>query len=402
MSQAGGINNSGGGGGTVTSILGANGISASPVVAGVVTVSGINATTTTVGVASFNVAEFTVNGAGSVSLIGGSAAIDSVGVDAFSGTGTNPVLPNAAGLITVTGAQVAGGTIGANVLRTDSTIANTYTIEIQRSGVDNIPNSTLNGVSHFDSSRFSVDANGFVTLNSTGALETLTGNSGGARSPTAGNINTFGTGSITIAGVGSTLTTQLTGLTLNAIQVGAGTATLTQLGPVNSAILTTTSAGVPQLLHLNDGNIIIGSTAGQPAVSTLTPGAGISITNGSNSITIAGTGSGGFFWQTITASQTLVKFNGYMCISAGGALALALPSTISSTIGDTIIVTLDGSTSWSITQAASQQIRISSLQTTAGVTGSVTTTAQGDSITLVYQATGRWNAYQFTGNLTVV
>lgn len=65
-------------------------------------------------------------------------------------------------------------------------------------------------------------------------VETLTGNSGGAVGPTGGNINTLGTGSITIAGNPgtSTLTTQLTGLTNHAVLVGAGTATITKVGPV--------------------------------------------------------------------------------------------------------------------------------------------------------------------------
>lgn len=106
-------------------------------------------------------------------------------------------------------------------------------------------------------------------------------------------------------------------------------------------------------------------------------------------------------WQTITASQTLVKNHGYICISAGGALALALPTTASSTIGDIIEVTLDGATSWSITQAASQQIRFGSTQTTSGATGSLASLAQGDTIRMVYQATGKWNVLSSIGNLTV-
>src|SRR6202041_2121838 len=48
-------------------------------------------------------------------------------------------------------------------------------------------------------------------------------------SPSAGNINTVGTGSITIVGSGSTLTTELTGLTNHSVLVGAGTATITSL-----------------------------------------------------------------------------------------------------------------------------------------------------------------------------
>lgn len=98
-----------------------------------------------------------------ISLSGGSTAIDSVGVDSFTGPGTNPVLPTAAGLITVTGAQVAAATT-PNVIRTDSLSANTYTIEVQRSKAE--PASTVgsNGVAHFSSTNFTVDNNGFVAF----------------------------------------------------------------------------------------------------------------------------------------------------------------------------------------------------------------------------------------------
>ena len=62
-------------------------------------------------------------------------------------------------------------------------------------------------------------------------LTTLTGNSGGVIS--ASNVNNFnvvGTGSVTTVGTTNTITAQLTGLTNHALQVGAGTSTLTQLG----------------------------------------------------------------------------------------------------------------------------------------------------------------------------
>lgn len=59
-----------GGIGVVDSVTGTNGVTASPTTGNVV-VSGVNATTTTVGVASFNPANFTVSGAGEVSAIGG-------------------------------------------------------------------------------------------------------------------------------------------------------------------------------------------------------------------------------------------------------------------------------------------------------------------------------------------
>jgi len=118
---------------------------------------------TRVGLAAFNNAQFTVDANGFVSLIGGGAAIDQIAVDASTPPGTNPVLPSLTGQIVVTGAQVAAGVVGTNVIRTDSLAANTYTIEIQRSQA--VATSTVadNGVSHFDSARFSVDSNGFVS-----------------------------------------------------------------------------------------------------------------------------------------------------------------------------------------------------------------------------------------------
>lgn len=105
-------------------------------------------------------------GAGTINLdlAGGGVAVDSIDVDAHTAPGTDPVVPTAGGLITVTGAQVAAGTVGANVIRTDSLAANTYTIEIQRSATNASTDSTKNGVAHFSSANFSIDSNGFVTL----------------------------------------------------------------------------------------------------------------------------------------------------------------------------------------------------------------------------------------------
>lgn len=85
-------------------------------------------------------------------------------VDAFTSPGTNPVVADGTGKITITGGQVAAGTT-TNVVRTDSLAANTYTVEVQRSQA--IASSTIgtNGVSHFNSANFTVDANGFVSAN---------------------------------------------------------------------------------------------------------------------------------------------------------------------------------------------------------------------------------------------
>jgi hypothetical protein len=113
------------------------------------------------GVSHFSSADFTVDANGFVQLVGGEAAV-SFAVDTDTPPGTNPVVPTAGGLVTITGGQVAAGTT-ANVIQTDSLAANTYTIQVQRSQA--VASSTVgdNGVCHFNSAYFSVDSNGFVS-----------------------------------------------------------------------------------------------------------------------------------------------------------------------------------------------------------------------------------------------
>lgn len=118
------------------------------------------------GVSHYNSAQFNVDANGFVSLAGGSEAIDSVGVDATSGTGTNPVLPTALGLITVNGALVAADT---NPVRTVSTAPNVYQIQVQKSQALASPDATKVGMANFNSAQFTVDSDGFVSSINDGA-----------------------------------------------------------------------------------------------------------------------------------------------------------------------------------------------------------------------------------------
>ena len=477
-----------------------------------ITITAADATTATKGVAFFNPAEFTV-AAGEVSLIGGGAAIDSIGVQ----TGTSPVVGNGSGQVTFNGAVVAAGT---NPVRTDGTGANTMalevqisqaiaatdatkiglcnfdsgnfsvdangfvqlngstvgetitgnsggalsptagnwnilgssvvagttpvttvgsgstlTIDVQRSQAIASTDATKIGLSAFDSARFTVDANGFVSLLGTGVLETLTGNSGGAISPTAGNINTLGTGSITIAGSGSTLTTQLTGLTNHNVLVGAGTATITNVAPsattgvplisqgsssdplfgtaliagggsaatsfnTNGVVISnTTSTGALAALSLTSGQVVIGGTT-TPAAATLTAGTGITINNGNNSITISASTSG-FSWTDVTSpTQSMAVENGYIT-DRGAGVVYTLPSTAS--LGDTMLVVgkLGLAT---ITPNANQQILIGSASGTVGATGTAVSNNVGDCLELVCITAGSstiWRAFTVVGTWTL-
>jgi hypothetical protein len=97
-------------------------------------------------------------------LAGGTTAIDSIAVDTTTGAGTNPVVPTVAGLVTFTGGQYATGTFGTRVITINSPAANTVDVEVQISTASASSLITNNGVAHFDSTSFAVDANGFVTM----------------------------------------------------------------------------------------------------------------------------------------------------------------------------------------------------------------------------------------------
>jgi hypothetical protein len=159
--------------------------------------------------------------------------------------------------------------------------------------------------------------------------------------------------------------------------------------------------GVFSGITLTDGQIPIGVTGAAPNPNTLTGGFGIVVDNSTpGEIVISSTG-GGFSWSTTSVNvATMNAHNGYFAISPGGALTFGLPPV--SSIGDAITLNLSGATSWQITQPnAGSQIRLGNQTTTLGVGGTLTSTAQGDSITLVCRtANGIWEAVASIGNLT--
>lgn len=459
---------------------------------------------TAVGLAAFDSAYFTVDANGFVSFL--SSSFTEIGVDAHTAPGTDPVTPLSA-VITMTGAQVAAGTVGTNVIRTNSLAANTVTIEIQRSSAQATTTIDANGVAHFDSAAFDVDANGFVQLNgggiattqyapnsgtnpvvptaaglinivgtgsttvvgslntvtieltgltnhnvlvgagtatvtnvapsatsgvplisngasadpsfgtavvagggtgatsftayapvcggttstnplqsastglstsgfvltsngasalpsfqsvsASGAITTITGNTGGAESPSSGNFNIVGTGSITVAGSANTETVQLTGLTNHSLLVGAGTATITNLGVATN------------------GQLPIGSTGADPVLATITASTGVSITNGAGSITIAATGAGMATVEVTGTSQSMAVDTFYIANNAA-LVTLTLPTT--SALGSVIEIAGKGAGGWKIAQNSGQQIYIGSIATTSGVGGSLASSNFADTI----------------------
>lgn len=178
-----------------------------------------------------------------VDLAGGSLAVDSFAMQ----TGTSPVVPNASGLVTFNGAVVAAGT---NPVRTDGTGPNTMALEVQISQAIAATDATKIGLSNFNSAQFTVDANGFVSTSGTGIGNTITGDSGGALSPTAGNWNILGRAGCKTSGSGSTLT--VNGPPFS--QVGSSSTSVLNSGEFVTAAVTRT---LPATAGLLDGDLVI-------------------------------------------------------------------------------------------------------------------------------------------------
>lgn len=174
-----------------------------------------------------------------------------------------------------------------------------------------------------------------------------------------------------------------------------------ELATTNRASLSTSATGVPTWLALTNGQIVIGSTAGAPAAASLSAGPGISISGGSNTITISGTGSG-IGWTEVTGTtQAMTADNGYVANNAG-VVTFTLPATAA--FGTAINVLGKGAGGWAVAQNAGQSIRIGSATTTVGVGGSLASTNAFDSFELICTTANTiWTAIGgVQGNLTIV
>lgn len=187
------------------------------------------------------------------------AGIDSVTVDASTSPGTNPVLPSSSGSITVTGAQVASAAIGANVIKTNSLTANTYTVQIQQAGESASQDTTLNGVCHFDSTHFNI-SNGFVSLSGGGmAVDSFTPDTGTTPVVPSGTGNIALTGQTPANVSGIQVTGGLNSLALSMFSPFKGDFTFTESIAGNSEFLTVSHT---DNTAANNGAALIASVAG--------------------------------------------------------------------------------------------------------------------------------------------
>ena len=179
---------------------------------------------------------------------------------------------------------------------------------------------------------------------------------------------------------------------------GTGVSTLTSHG-----ILMGNGVGTVQATaEPTDGQLLIGKTGNFPVLASLTAGAGITITPGAGTISIASTVPG-LVWTVTVVDASLVAGNGYIANKAG-LLTMTLPATAA--IGDILEITnMNTAVGWRIAQNANQYIRLGNNSTTVGVGGYLEATALGDSVKLVCMVAGAstgWIATSVLGNITIV
>lgn len=179
--------------------------------------------------------------------------------------------------------------------------------------------------------------------------------------------------------------------------ISAGTSITLTPNPITTTgtvALTTTNLTTVDGTVYWDGSLL--NTTATGSIGQVLTSAGIGVPPSYQSITPTL-----FPWTVITVDQTAVVNNGYFCNKAG-TLSLALPAA--SNVGDTIKITNeDNATGVQITQIVGQQILLANSNTTSGVTGTLTSSQIGDSITVVCKtANFIWRVTEVIGNWSIV
>ena len=201
-----------------------------------------------------------------------------------------------------------------------------------------------------------------LTIGLTGgssAIETITPNSGISVVPDgSGNVSILGTGSITTVGSLNTETIQLTGLTNHAVLVGAGTATISKVGPTATAGQVLQSAG-----SLSDPSF---STATYPSVATGTgkilraDGTNWVVTTATFPNTAGTSGnvltSDGTNWNSTAPSVGIISINGDSGSATGSTVTIKTGNATDNS-GSSISFTNSGSSSiLNVTDASNNTI----------------------------------------------
>ncbi len=185
---------------------------------------------------------------------------------------------------------------------------------------------------------------------------------------------------------------------LNAILYASTANTVTGLSAVNNAAMGSSATGIPTWFPLTDGQLLIGATGTAPAAGNLTAGAGISITNAANSITITATG-GGIGWSTIAGTTQAAAINQGYVVGNAAQTTITLPATFA--VGSNIQIKGLGAGGWILQAQAGDTIAIGTTATSSGGTLTSVNANDGVSVTAIVANTTWVVDYTNSAGLTV-
>ena len=272
--------------------------------------------------------------------------------------------------------NILGGSNGIDTVASGATV----TINFDVTEAPTIPTSfptpsgtaipALNALTFANGSGVSISGSGStvtVAVNGSTVGQTITADTGGALSPTAGNWNILGgTNGIDTSGSGSTITLNFD---------------VTEQPAIPTSIVTDSGTATPAL---NSFSIV-----GAGGITTSASGSTVTVTGGASALA----------WTEVTGtSQAMAVNNGYI-LNNSGLVTATLPATAA--VGQIVAVVGKGAGGWRIAQNAGDQIRLGSSASTIGVTGHIDSTNQWDCIELICTiANDEWTARSVIGNIS--
>ncbi|MDO8269396.1 MAG: MerR family transcriptional regulator, partial [Candidatus Levybacteria bacterium] len=221
-------------------------------------------------------------------------------------------------------------------------------------------------------------SNGGNLLLTDGTNTLLTIADGGTQANVTGIANLSASGTITLGGL-STGIVKSNGsgvLSSAALNLAGGATEVTGILPIDNGGTGTNSTAT-------NGQILIGNGSGY-SLSTITQGAGITVTNGAGTITISSNGSGASKWTQSDAEGTLTPNNNSLDILVGGSSTSSAKFAILNTAGARGTQTASVSGNLVLDSAGSLQTTLNQTLTLGGsTTGNITLSPLGGSGTVL-------------------